>query len=249
MTDHSGSHFPAIAEGLIGNSPMQTMSSREIADLCEARHNDVIATIDRLFESGVLRESRKTLRPFSPPSGGRPTEVYDLTKRDCLVVVSGYNDQVRARIIDRWIELEAVLSSPKLPDLSDPVVLTQLLMEHATKRIEAEKRADAYEAKAIAHDRIADSFGTFCRSTAAKNLGIPPHTLIRWMRTNSWTFRRQGDKDDLSYQSKIAAGFLEHKVTTGQRPDGTEWTSTQVRVTAKGMTVLAKAFPRAAEAA
>ena len=57
-----------------------TLSSREIADLCEARHNDVVATIDRLFDNGVLRESRKTMRPFSPPGGGRPTEVYDLNQ-------------------------------------------------------------------------------------------------------------------------------------------------------------------------
>lgn len=90
------------------NFPAQTMSSREIADICGARHNDVVATIERLFEKEVLRESRKTLRPFSPPGGGRPTQVYDLTKRDCLVVVSGYDDHVRAKIIDRWMELEGI---------------------------------------------------------------------------------------------------------------------------------------------
>ena len=30
-------------------SEVKTMSSREIADLCGARHNDVITTIERLF--------------------------------------------------------------------------------------------------------------------------------------------------------------------------------------------------------
>ena len=43
-------------------SEVKTMSSREIADLCGARHNDVITTIERLFSKGLLRESRKTLR-------------------------------------------------------------------------------------------------------------------------------------------------------------------------------------------
>ena len=70
---------------------VQTMSSREIADLCEARHNDVVATIARLFDQGVLRDSRKTTREVRPEGGGRPTQVYDLTKRDTLVVVSGYS--------------------------------------------------------------------------------------------------------------------------------------------------------------
>ncbi len=35
-------------------------SSREIADLCRARHNDVAATIPRLLERGILQESCKT---------------------------------------------------------------------------------------------------------------------------------------------------------------------------------------------
>ena len=41
------------------NKP-STMSSREIAELVEARHNDVVATIERLFEKGLLRSSRKS---------------------------------------------------------------------------------------------------------------------------------------------------------------------------------------------
>jgi phage regulator Rha-like protein len=82
------------------------MSSVEIAELCETRHNQVVDTIARLFEKGVLRESRKTTRRVQPQGGGRPTEVYDLTKRDSLVVVSGYDDVLRARIIDRWMQIE-----------------------------------------------------------------------------------------------------------------------------------------------
>jgi phage antirepressor YoqD-like protein len=88
----------------------RTMTSREIADLCEARHNDVIETIERQFAKGLLRESRNSLRTYQAPGGGRPTMVYDLTKRDSLVVVSGYNEELRARIIDRWMELETAKS-------------------------------------------------------------------------------------------------------------------------------------------
>ena len=40
----------------------RTMSSREIAELVEARHNDVVATIERLFSKGLLRSSRETRR-------------------------------------------------------------------------------------------------------------------------------------------------------------------------------------------
>lgn len=81
-----------------------TMSSREIAELVEARHNDVVATIERLFKKGLLRSSRKTRKEAT---GGRPVEVYDLIARDTHLVVAGYSDEHRARVIDRWIELES----------------------------------------------------------------------------------------------------------------------------------------------
>lgn len=81
-----------------------TMSSREIADLAAARHNDVIATIDRLFNKGLLRSDRKSR---IEQTGGRPIAVYDLIERDVYLVVAGYSDEIRARIIDRWQELEA----------------------------------------------------------------------------------------------------------------------------------------------
>lgn len=87
-----------------------TMSSREIAELVEARHNDVVATIDRLFDKGLLRSSRKTRREAT---GGCPIDVYDLIERDTHLVVAGYSDEHRAKVVDRWQELESVAAKPQ----------------------------------------------------------------------------------------------------------------------------------------
>lgn len=48
---------------------------------------------------------------------------------------------------------------------------------------------------------------------------------------------------EVAYQDKLAAGLLEHKTTTVYRSDGSEKTATQVRVTTKGLTRLAREFP------
>lgn len=113
-----------------------TMTSREIADLVEARHNDVIATIERLFGKGLLRSSRKTRQEAT---GGRPVEVYDLIERDCYLVVAGYSDEMRARLIDRWQELEANAAKPNIKELSRLEIL-QIAMDSEKARIEAENK-------------------------------------------------------------------------------------------------------------
>lgn len=231
---------------ITGSVPL-TMSSREIADLVNSRHDKVRQSIERLVERGTI---------VQPPVGdeqisdvlGRPRseKVYNLTKRDSYVVVAQLSPEFTARLVDRWQELEEQASRP---NLNDPTLLRSLLLENVEKVLALQGRVEEMQTSVDALDRIADANGSFNRTEAAKQLGVPPAILIRWMKTNAWTYRRPGSKDDLAYQSKISAGYLEHKISTGPRPDGTEWASTQVRVTPKGLTVLAKAFPRAAEAA
>lgn len=232
----------------VGAMPL-TMSSMEIAERTGKRHDHVMRDIRAMLVSLHGEEGvPKFGDTHRNPQNGQSYPIFNLPKRECLTLVSGYSVQLRAAIIDRWIELEAAPPQPAI-NPADPRTMLAVFT-HLQEQVDSLSRENAeLKPAAAALDRIAEAHGTFCRSTAAKNLQIPPHTLIRWMRTNGWTFRRPGDKDDLAYQSKIAGGLLEHKVTTGQRPDGSEWTSTQVRVTPKSMTVLAKAFPPAAAAA
>ena len=113
----------------------RTMSSREIAELVEARHNDVVATIERLFSKGLLRSSRETRREAT---GGRPLDVYDLTERDTHMVVSGYSDEHRARVIDRWQELEARNTPVALPNFADPVAAARAWADATESKFKAE---------------------------------------------------------------------------------------------------------------
>lgn len=122
------------------NVSRHTMSSREIADLVEARHNDVIATIERLFAKGLLRSTRKTRKEAT---GGRPTEVYDLIERDTHLVVAGYSDEHRARVIDRWQELETKVAQPvAMPSYAEALRLyADQIEQTAVLRIENREQA------------------------------------------------------------------------------------------------------------
>lgn len=140
-----------------------TMSSREIADLVEARHNDVIATIERLFAKGLLRSSRKSRKEAT---GGRPIEVYDLIERDTHLVVAGYSDEHRARVIDRWQQLEGQ-QQPSIPQsLPEALRLAADLAEK--KQIAETERDEAIRTKAqIGSRREATAMAT---AAAAKRV-------------------------------------------------------------------------------
>ncbi|PTD19896.1 phage antirepressor KilAC domain-containing protein [Sphingomonas fennica] len=234
---------------LIHTGGVQTMSSREIADLCEARHNDVVATIVRLFDQGVLRESRKTTRTIAPEGGGRPTQVYDLTKRDTLVVVSGYSAELRAKIIDRWQELEARERPDPMVALNDPATMRGLLLSYSEKVLELEQANAELTPKAEALDRIATADGSLNITAAAKALQVRPKDLFAYLQAHGWIYRRNGGTGYLGYQSKVTTGLLEHKVATVLRGDGSEKIVEQVLVTAKGLTKLAALLRPSAQAA
>lgn len=244
MTGTSHTTEQSLATSVSGGAPL-TMSSREIAELCDTRHNQIVETIERLFAKGVLRESRKTTRPYSPPAGGRPTDVYDLTKRDTLVVVAGYDDELRAKIIDRWMDLEQATAAPQLAiDPSDPKVMLAVF-GHLQKQV-AEKdeiiAAQGVQVKAL--ERLESAQGSMCLTDAAKTLGVGRDALIARMQAERWIFKRTGSKNWLAYDDKRRTGYMEHDDHLYLDSQKRERVSTRALVTAKGLVRLAEILSR-----
>lgn len=97
-----------------------TMTSREIADLVEARHDNVMVSIRKLIDEGILSERTPTY--YIHPQNGQKYPQLEMNYRDTMVVASGYKADMRAKIIDRWMELEASKKkdAPAIPDFSNP---------------------------------------------------------------------------------------------------------------------------------
>lgn len=94
-----------------------TMSSREIAELVQSSHDSVLKTVRRLIAEGVV-SGTETL--YKHPQNGQTYPQFVLDFRNTMVVASGYSAELRAKIIDRWQELEALNAPPPLPVFNVP---------------------------------------------------------------------------------------------------------------------------------
>ena len=83
---------------------IQTMSSREIADLTNKEHKNVMADIRNMCESLNIQSAE--FSAYYKDDKGRTYPCFNLPKRETLILVSGYDVVTRAKIIDRWTELE-----------------------------------------------------------------------------------------------------------------------------------------------
>ena len=209
------------------------MTSREIADLVGKQHSNIKISADRLSEKGVI--GTLAVQEFTH-NGNKYTE-YLLNKRDSLILVAQNCPEFTARIVDRWQELESK-SSFQIPTTLSAAL--RLAADQADT-IEAQQAKLAITTpKAEALDRITLSDGSMCLTNAAKVLGMPPKKFIDWMQQHEWIYRRAGSSKHIGYQNRVQAGYLDHKVTTFSRPDGTEKTVEQVLVTTKGLAKLAQ---------
>jgi phage antirepressor YoqD-like protein len=228
------------------NTNIQTMTSLEIAELVDSRHDKVKQSIERLVERGVITKPPMG-DGIKTPNGVIP-KLYIFSgeqgKRDSIIVVAQLCPEFTARLVDRWQELESLIAKPIDPmvALSDPNALRGLLLGYSEKVIELESKVEEMAPTVEAYDRLAKADGSMCLTDAAKALQIRPKDLISNLQSEKWIYKRTGSVNWLGYQDRVQSGYLEHKVTEVTRGDGTTKITEQVRVTPKGLAKLAKEF-------
>ncbi|WP_314352600.1 phage regulatory protein/antirepressor Ant [Pseudomonas rhodesiae] len=219
------------------NVSRHTMSSREIAELTGSTHDNVLKTVRALVSKGVV-SSNDT--PYIHPQNGQVYREFLLSQRDTLVVVSGYSVELRARIIDRWQELEARAEQFQIPATYAEAL--QAAADQAKENQSLRLVILDQEPKVSAIKRLAAAGGAICISDAAKQLQVPPSKLFQWLEKNRWIFHRGGSKRWTAYQPRITSGYLVHKVTAlkSDPETGGDRAAFQPLVTPKGLAYLAE---------
>lgn len=215
---------------------VQFINNQREAGAAELAHSDFLKKVPQVLGGDAGKFSSVYLG-----GNGQERPCYVFPKREACLMAMSYSYDLQAKVFDRMTDLEAeaapVIDPMKV--LNDPVSMRTLLLGYSEKVIALEAENAAMAPKVQAFDRIATSDGSMCLTDAAKTLQVQPRKFTQLLQEQHWTYRRPMGTGWLAYQDKIQQGLMEHKVTTGEKGDGTEWTSTQPRITAKGLTKLA----------
>ena len=216
------------------NASTLTMSSREIAELVESRHDSVKRTIERLQEKGLIQ-----LTPMVEVKNhlGQIVTEYQLIKRDTYVVVAQLSPEFTARLVDRWQELENQQKpTALLPDFTNPAESARAWAEEYEKRQIAEQQAALMKPKAAFVDHYVEVGTSKSLREVAKILNMPERAMIARLVEDKYLYRQAGNL--LPYQTAHARDLF--TVKTGTAEHGHNFI--QTRVTSKGIEFIASRY-------
>lgn len=216
---------------LVRVGELPTMSSIEIATLCQKQHPHVLRDIRSLFE--VLREDDPKVddrAKHTSDARGYTKEVF-LQKRETLILVSGYNVAMRARIIDRWQELEARDAAPKVPTTYAEAL--RLAADQAEALIEQAKQLEAQKPAVEFVERYVAAEGNKGIRQVAQLLNVrSERDFVQWLIDRGIMYRLEGALTPMAAQRHtgrfvIKAGVSrtsEHAYNAAKfTPKGVEW--------------------------
>lgn len=154
---------------LSSNKDEVTMSSREIAELVNSRHDAVRKSAERLAADHILTSP---LARFDFEHRGNIYHGYRFSKRDSLVLVARLSPEFTAAVVDRWQELESQKSA--LPDFSNPAIAARAWADEVERKqaaltqLEKARPAVEFVDRYVASDSGAMGFRQVCKLLNAR---------------------------------------------------------------------------------
>ncbi len=212
----------------------KTMSSREIAELCEKEHFHVKRDCEVVFR-GLNLDASKFGCTYLDSMNREQTE-YLLDEELTMTLITGYSILLRNRVIKRWKELEDKASKPVELSRMD---LIQLALAAEQENQALKNHVAVLEPKAQVMDVIADTVNTYSIRDSAKTIGIQESKLIDFMLKKHWVYRENSRHRRLcAYAQRVEQKVMVNKVSQVIACVEGDKVYTQARITAFGLTRL-----------
>lgn len=135
------------------NISKETMTSLEIAEITGKNHSHIMRDIRNLLSQGVSESNfgLSSYKQAQPNGGTKNVPCYELTKKGCLILASGYDALLRERIINRWEELE---KEKRNGGFIVPQSFSEALMLAAKQQMQIEDMQRNIEARKAEEQRL-----------------------------------------------------------------------------------------------
>ena len=156
----------------------ESMTSLEIAEVTGKEHSNVMRDIRVIYEQVSNLGGFKFELSSYISKQNKVLPMYRLTKKECLLLASGYDPILRAKIINRWEELEL----KETEKFKIPQTLSEALYLAASqaKQIEGQnKQLEEQKPKVEFFNQVTDSTDAVDMKECAKilNMGIGRNRL------------------------------------------------------------------------
>ena len=220
----------------------ETMTSLEIAEVIGKEHKNVMRDIRNILEQGVNQLNFELVE--YPDKKGELRPCYNITKKGCLILASGYDALLREKIINRWEELEI---KERTGGFAVPQTFSQALMLAAKQQEQIERQQKAIEAKdkkiaedapkvvfsdAVVGSKSSCLIGELAKILTQNGYKIGQNRLFDKLREEGY-LGRSGEYYNIPNQKYVEQGLFELKKTTHSE-NGVMKSSVTPKVTGKG---------------
>lgn len=247
---HMSMEMQAI--GAAQREATQTMTSREIAEQANKRHDHVLDAI-RKMEPAWIKAGRPNFRETSYiDQSNRQQRQYELTKTECLYIATKFNDEARAKLVLRWEELENEKRESEKQTIQPVLLPTNKELALMVIRAEEEKeqlllttQLQEKELKESApkveyHDKVLSSSSLFAVTQIAKELGLSAVAFNKTLKEKGIQYK-VGDQWVL-YSKYAGLGYTKTKTHIYSDSSGAQRTTIQTYWTEKGRKFLHSIF-------
>ena len=232
----------------------ETMTSLEIAEVTGKQHQHIMRDIRAILSQGV-DASNFGLTSYTDKSN-RQSPCYELTKKGCLILASGYDALLREKIINRWEELE---TKERAGGFVVPQTFSQALMLAAKQQeqIEEQRAALAQQGeeivklsnevmtmkpKATYYDLILNNPSTVTITQIAQDYGMSAKKFNQILC--DFRIQHKVNKQWILYADNINKGYVQSKPTNIPLANGTEKVVYNTEWTQKGRIFLYEKLKR-----
>ncbi|MCM1079719.1 MAG: phage regulatory protein/antirepressor Ant [Bacteroidales bacterium] len=225
---------------------MDYITSLQIAEITGKQHSNIMRDIRNLLEQLEDRGAFNFELTSYTDKSNRQSSCYNLTKRDCLLLASGYDANLRAKIINRLEELETEKHSGgyQVPQsYSEALMLAARQaeqLENAQRRIECQSETIESQSRELQKaapkvqyvDEVLQSVNTYTATQIAKEVGMDAAKFHRALKERKVMFKQSGTwMLTAKYQDQGYTKMRTHQFT---RNDGSIGTSSYTVFTEAG---------------